>query len=63
MMLRILAFGALFSGAFGIFLGFSLDQPWMYGTAAIQSIVAFAVLMALAEIVDRLRTIAEKTKQ
>ena len=63
MLLRIIAGGALIGSLFALFMAFTSGQPMNFGPAAIQGLVAFAVLMALAEIVDTLKSIAENTKK
>lgn len=63
MLLRVIAVFALIATGFSVFMMFSSGQPMMFGPAAIQGVVAFAVLMALANIVDSLKAIAENTKK
>ncbi|GKY87466.1 hypothetical protein STA1M1_13350 [Sinisalibacter aestuarii] len=63
MLLRGIAVWALIAAAASIYLASQSDEPMNFTPAAIQGIVAFAVLMALARIVDALETIAENTKR
>ena len=63
MLLRLIAALALLSTGLALVLAFLTGQTEIYIAAAIQGVVAFAVLLALANIVDYLEIIAENSKK
>jgi hypothetical protein len=63
MLLRLIAWVALLTAGVAVFMAFTTGQPMIFGPAAVQGVVAFAVLMALAKIVDSLETIAANSKK
>ncbi|MGC8202300.1 hypothetical protein ACP2AV_06300 [Aliiroseovarius sp. PTFE2010] len=63
MLLRLIAVFALLGSLGGVFMAFNSGQPQAFGPAIIQGIVAFAVLWALANIVDFLEVIAENSEK
>ena len=63
MLLRVMAAGSFIVMIFAIYMAVTSGTPMMYGPTAVQGLVAYAVLLAIAEIVDNLKIIVENTKK
>ena len=63
MLLKLISGGALIAALASVFLMFATREWIAFGPLAIQSIIAFALLTALGDIVDTLEVIAENTKK